>query len=190
MSPSQRKPTHARPNLYLVGFMGTGKSTVGRALARRLKMQHLDSDHAIEKAQGRDIPSIFKAEGEAYFRRLEREFVEQGHPLKNSIVSCGGGLVTQPGMIDELKKRGLVACLFASPDTILQRTRSNTNRPLLNVANPRERIVELLAEREPIYLAAGACFYTDFQPMSEIVRHLERFYLREGKRFRLGDGVE
>jgi len=169
--------------------MGTGKSTVGRALARRLKMQHIDSDHAIEAAQGRDIPSIFAREGEACFRRLERAFIETGHPLKNCVVSCGGGLVTQPGMIDELKKRGLVACLFASPDTILKRTHSNTNRPLLNVADPRQRIVDLLEEREPVYLSAGACFYTDFQPMSEIVRHLERYYFRESRRFRLGEGV-
>jgi len=183
-SSTSRKPGLSRPNLYLVGFMGTGKSTVGRALARRMKMRHLDSDHAIEAAEGKSIPEIFEAEGEPYFRQLERDFVVSGHPSKNCVVSCGGGLVTQPGMIDELKGRGLVACLFASPDTILQRTRANANRPLLNVADPRKRIVELLAEREPVYLSAGACFYTDFQPMSEIVRHLETFYHRESKRFR------
>lgn len=173
-----------RPNLYLVGFMGTGKSTVGRALARRLGMRHLDSDRAIEDAQGRPIPDIFANEGEAFFRQLEHDFVHGGHPERGCVVSCGGGLVTAPGMIDELKRRGLVACLFASPDTILQRTSSNSNRPLLNVENPRQRIAELLAEREPIYLQAGACFYTDAQPMSEIVRHIERFYARESKRFK------
>lgn len=174
-----------RPNLYLVGFMGTGKSTVGRALARRLEMKHLDSDRAIEDAQGCTIPEIFAQHGEAYFRGLERDFVYGGHPEGGCVVSCGGGLVMAPGMIDELKRRGLVACLFASPDTILLRTKGNANRPLLNVENPRQRITELLAEREPVYLQAGACFYTDAQPMGEVVRHIERFYTREAKRFKL-----
>ncbi|MEO0796439.1 MAG: shikimate kinase [Verrucomicrobiota bacterium] len=184
MISAKRNPAEVRPNLYLVGFMGTGKSTVGRAFARRMKMQHIDSDKAIETDQGKSIPEIFKADGEGHFRGLERSFVEGGHPEKNCVVSCGGGLVMAPGMIDELKKRGLVACLFASPDTILERTSGNANRPLLNVPDPRKRIRELLAEREPIYLSAGACFYTDSQPMSEVVRHLERFYIREARRFR------
>jgi len=182
---AERKKTAKknRPNLYLVGFMGTGKSTVGRSLARRMGMRHLDSDRAIEDEQGRPIPEIFASEGEAHFRQLEHDFVHRGHPATGCVVSCGGGLVTAPGMIDELKRRGLVACLFASPETILQRTKGNQNRPLLNVENPRQRISELLAEREPVYLQAGACFYTDCQPMSEIVRHLERFYERESRRF-------
>ncbi|GHB90958.1 shikimate kinase [Cerasicoccus arenae] len=182
MADRKQTAAKARPNLYLVGFMGTGKSTVGRALARRLGMQHLDSDRAIEEAQGRPIPDIFAAEGEAYFRKLEYDFVHSGHPESNCVVSCGGGLVTAPGMIEELKRRGLVACLFASPETILSRTKGNANRPLLNVADPAQRIADLLAEREPIYLQAGACFYTDHQPMVEIARHIERYYFRESRR--------
>lgn len=183
MAQPKKKSAKAKPNLYLVGFMGTGKSTVGRALARRLGMKQIDSDRAIEEDQGRPIPEIFANEGEAYFRQLEHDFVHGGHPETGCIISCGGGLVTAPGMIDELKRRGLVACLFASPDTILQRTKGNANRPLLNVENPRQRIAELLSDREPIYLQAGACFYTDAQPMVEIVRHLERFYQRESRKF-------
>ncbi len=183
MTHTAKKTAKPRPNLYLVGFMGTGKSTVGRALARRLGMKHLDSDRSIEEADGRPIPKIFAAEGEAFFRQLEHDFVHGGHADEGCVVSCGGGLVMAPGMIDELKRRGLVACLFASPDTILQRTSGNSNRPLLNVENPRQRIADLLSEREPVYLQAGACFYTDAQPMNEIVRHLERFYLRESRRF-------
>ena len=175
----------SRPNLYLVGFMGTGKSTVGRGLATRLGLRFLDSDHAIEKAQGRSIPEIFAAEGEAYFRQLEKDFVEQGHPRYGCVVSCGGGLVVQPGMIERLKQKGLVACLFASAEVILNRTAGNKNRPLLNVENPRARIAELLAEREPIYLQAGTCIYTDHRPMLDVVAHLERFYMRESKKFKV-----
>lgn len=172
------------PNLYLVGFMGTGKSAVGRSVAQRLRMQFIDSDHQIEVEQGRSIPTIFAEQGESYFRQLERQFVEKGHPSNGCVVACGGGLVVQPGMADALKARGIVVCLFATPETILQRTSSSANRPLLNVENPAERIRELLAEREPHYLKAGACIITDRRPMQDVVAHVERHYRRFSKRFR------
>lgn len=175
---------HRRPNLYLVGFMGTGKSTVGKLLAARWKMRYLDSDQAIVEQQGRPIADIFATEGEAYFRKLELEFIQSGHPQEGCVVSCGGGLVVQPGMVRELKKRGLIACLFARPETILKRTSTNRNRPLLNVEDPLGRIRELLAEREPIYLKSGACFTTDSGPMPDLLMHIERFYLRESRRFK------
>ncbi len=178
------KDKQSRPNLYLVGFMGTGKSTVGRGLATRLEMEFIDSDHAIEAREGRPIPEIFATKGEPYFRKLEKEFVESGHSSTGCVVACGGGLVVQPGMIDVLKARGLVACLFASPGTILRRTSGNRNRPLLNVEDPEKRIANLLAEREPVYLKAGTCIFTDYRPMAEVIAHLERFYRREAKRFK------
>ncbi|QYY36844.1 shikimate kinase [Ruficoccus sp. ZRK36] len=170
-----------RPNLYLVGFMGTGKTTVGRALARRLRLKFIDSDHVIEEQAGKPIPQIFAEEGEAHFRALEKAFVESGHPACGCIVACGGGLVTQPGMAEALRERGIVVSLFASPATILKRTSSNSNRPLLNVPDPEGRIRELLAEREPAYLRAGMSIYTDERPMSDVVSHLERFYRREAR---------
>lgn len=173
-----------RPNLYLVGFMGTGKSTVGRALASRLGFQFIDSDHTIESQQGRSIADIFAAEGEPYFRQLERAFIESGHAPEGCVVSCGGGLVTQAGMIDLLKSRGLVACLFASPDVILKRTATNKNRPLLNVEDPEARIASLLAEREPFYLQAGAGILTDHRPLHEVTTQLERYYHREAPLFK------
>ena len=168
----------SRPNLYLVGFMGTGKTTVGRALARRLRMEFIDSDQVIEAQAGKPIPQIFADEGEAHFRALERDFVEFGHSSSGCVVACGGGLVTQPGMAEALRAKGVVVCLFASPQTILKRTSSNANRPLLNVPDPEARIRELLAQREPAYLKAGTCIYTDERPLSEVVNHLERFYRR------------
>lgn len=174
-----------RPNLYLVGFMGTGKSTVGRHLAHRLGMAFIDSDHVIEAREGRPIRDVFASEGEDYFRRLEREFVENGHDSSGCIVACGGGLVTQEGMVDRLKARGLVACLFASPETILERTSTNKNRPLLDVEDPEEAIRKLLKEREPFYLQAGLCIVTDRRPLSEVTGQLERFYKREAAKFEL-----
>src|SRR4030095_382299 len=90
-------------NLYLVGFMGTGKTTVGRAVGHKLGFQVLDSDHEIERLQGKTIPDIFAQEGEAAFRAMEREFIEHGHPDERTLVACGGGLVVQPGMLATLK---------------------------------------------------------------------------------------
>lgn len=171
-----------KPNLYLIGFMGTGKSSIGRGLAMRLNMRFIDSDHAIEEKEGRPIPEIFASEGEAYFRQQEKWFIEEGHPEQGCIVACGGGLVTQPGMIDAIKGRGLVACLFATPETVLSRTSGNRNRPLLNVENPEEKIRKLMAEREKFYLQAGLCMITDHRPMNEVIAHLERYYQRESSK--------
>ena len=96
-------------NLYLVGFMGTGKSTVGRAVAHKLGFHMVDSDHEIEREQGKTIPEIFAQDGEAAFRAMERVFIESGHPAERTVVSCGGGLVVQPGMLALLKSKGLIA---------------------------------------------------------------------------------
>jgi shikimate kinase len=170
-------------NLYLVGFMGTGKSTVGRAVAQRLGFQALDSDHEIERLCGRTIPEIFASEGEAAFRVREREFITGGHPAERTVIACGGGLVMQPGMLDLVKSRGVVICLHASIETILERTARQRNRPLLNVENPEERVRVLYAEREPVYKRAGAVILTDSRPLAEIVAHVVRTWRREAADF-------
>ena len=170
--------TDTRPNLYLVGFMGTGKSTIGRRVAQLVGLRFIDSDDAIEKSQGRPISEIFATEGEPYFRQLELEFIESGHPSHGCVVSCGGGLVVQPGMTDLLRKKGVVVSLFASPETILRRTSGNSNRPLLNVEDPEQRIRDMLAEREPHYLAAGSSIMTDGRGMHAIADNVIRIYKR------------
>jgi len=171
-------------NLYLVGFMGTGKTLVGRAVAQRMGYELLDSDAEIERqAGGKTIAEIFATEGEAAFRAKERVFIESGHPAQTCVVACGGGLVVQPGMLDLLKTKGVVICLHASIETILQRTQGSKHRPLLNVDDPRERIRALYAKREPVYSMAGSLILTDDRPLNEIMAHVIRVYRREAAEF-------
>jgi shikimate kinase len=171
-------------NLYLVGFMGTGKSAVGRLVAHRMGMQLIDSDTAIEHRAGKPITAIFADEGEETFRRYEREFIEGGHPATGCVVSCGGGLVLQEGMSEKLRERGIVVCLSARAETILERTQGNSNRPLLNVEDPLARINEMLEKRMPVYRAVGTEVLTDGRTISDIATHVQRVYHLEGRDFK------
>ena len=164
--------------------MGVGKSAIGRQVARELAYQFIDSDRAIEQRLGKRIPEIFRTEGEGAFRAHEREFVESGHPDGGCVVACGGGLVVPPGMTELLKSKGVVVCLFASTETIVERTSRNKNRPLLNVPDPERRVRELLAEREPIYMNAGTCITTEGRSITEVVRHLLRVYRSAAREYR------
>jgi shikimate kinase len=170
-------------NLYLVGFMGTGKSTVGRQVARQLGFHFLDSDGELEKQQGQPVSRIFADQGEARFRILEREFIEHGHAARSCVVSCGGGLVVPPGMIELLRSRGVVICMHAPMETILKRTLHSSHRPLLRVEDPAQRLRELYAQREEIYRRSGTMVLTDKRPLREIVAHVLRIYLQEAAQF-------
>jgi shikimate kinase len=170
-------------NLYLVGFMGTGKTTVGRAVAQKLGFAVLDSDHEIERQQGKSIPDLFAQDGEPAFRVLERTFIESGHPAERTVVACGGGLVVQPGMLALLKTKGVVICLHASLETILARTARHRNRPLLAVDDPEERVRTLYAQREPIYKQSGTVILTDARPLHDIVAHVMRTWRRDAGDF-------
>jgi shikimate kinase len=173
-------------NLYLVGFMGTGKTSVGRGVAQRLGFAYLDSDHEIERGCGRTVAELFAGAGEPEFRRLEREFIASGHPAARTVVSCGGGLVIQPGMREQLRSLGVVVCLHASIETILARTGRQTHRPLLAGPDPETRLRALYAEREPVYQGAGTLVLTDGRPLKDVVAHVVRVWSREAPEFARG----
>lgn len=170
-------------NLYLIGFMGVGKSAVGRGVARALGRRFIDSDRAIERSAGMQITRIFESQGEAAFRQLERDFVEGGHPASGCVVACGGGLPVPPGMREALLARGVVVCLFASEETILDRTSRSNKRPMLHAADPAERIRQLLRARMPIYSSMGTGISTENRSLGDVVDHVLRVYGSEAPRF-------
>ncbi|MBU62124.1 MAG: shikimate kinase [Opitutae bacterium] len=165
-----------KPNLYLVGFMGTGKSTVGRRVAEKLGFRFIDVDKAIEKEEGLSITELFAQRGEEAFRKLERNFIESGHPDSNCIVSCGGGLSVPEGMPELLKEKGIVVCLWATPEVIYERTKGNSTRPLLNVADPLSSIRKLLEQREPSYRATGILVSTVDRGIAAVSEAVVRIY--------------
>jgi shikimate kinase len=156
-------------NIYLVGFMGTGKSSVGRELARRKKWHFLDLDELIEMREKRQIPDIFAEKGEAYFRRIEKKALQEISRQKNFVVACGGGIVMDPENIRAMRETGTAVCLKADLDTILKRTSGFLHRPLLNVEDPRSRIELLLKFRSPYYAKADFSVETSRIGVAEVV---------------------
>ncbi|HVU16287.1 MAG TPA: shikimate kinase [Candidatus Didemnitutus sp.] len=170
-----------RVNLYLVGFTGTGKTTVGRQVARQLGMEFLDSDHEIERAAGRTVTEIFSQEGEPGFRERECAFVEGGHAERGCVVACGGGLIVPPGMLEKVRARGIVICLHASLETVIERTARSVHRPLLDGEDREQKVRALYGPREAIYRQAGTMVLTDRRPLRDIVAHVVRVYEREAR---------
>lgn len=138
-------------NIFLVGLMGAGKTTIGRQLARELRCDFVDSDHEIERRTGADIPWIFDIEGEQGFRERESAVIEELTQRQGIILATGGGAVLDAANRRNLMARGLVVYLRASVNQLLRRTALDRNRPLLQTENPRQRLQQLLAEREPLY---------------------------------------
>jgi shikimate kinase len=139
------------PLLILVGMMGAGKSTIGRLLARASGFDFIDCDREIEARSGVSIPTIFELEGEAGFRKRESVLIDELTQRHRTVLATGGGAVLSADNRERLHSRGLVLYLQASADEILRRTAADRSRPLLQVADPRARIVELLTQREPLY---------------------------------------
>ena len=145
------KPHHIPSNVFLVGLMGAGKSTVGRILARRLGKRFVDTDHEIEKRNGVTIPVIFEIEGEAGFRKREQEVLTDLAQEPDLVLSTGGGIVLRPENREVLREQGFVVYLSARPELLAERTRHDRSRPLLNVDDPLGRLRELHAVRDPLY---------------------------------------
>jgi shikimate kinase len=138
-------------NIYLVGMMGAGKTTVGRALARRLKLRFVDSDHEIEARCGVKIPVVFEIEGEAGFRAREVQAIAELTSLQGIVLATGGGVVLDEDNRRALAAHGTVVYLRATPEHLYERVRQDRNRPLLAGGDPLERLRELYRARDPLY---------------------------------------
>lgn len=179
-SPAPRTPA---PNLLLAGFMGTGKSALGRQLAKRWRRPFIDTDEVVERLAGMTIPEIFEKQGEGRFRELEREVVSAHLPEAGAVIACGGGLVIPEGMAELVRSKGVVICLFASVETILRRTAGNSRRPLLKAEDLETRVRQLMRDREQAYLRAGVAVYTDGRSLQQLCDIVGRVYDREAPSF-------
>jgi shikimate kinase len=154
--------------IFLTGFMGAGKTSVGRQLAERLGVSVVDTDEMIEQKVGKSINEIFAEEGEAVFRKYERELL-QTLPLENIVITTGGGMVIQKENRDWMKQHGIVIYLHCEPEEILRRLASDETRPLLKQRNKQEQIKRLLTERLPYYQEAHFTINTTNKTIPEIV---------------------
>lgn len=146
----------SRENLVLTGFMGSGKSSIGRLIARKLGYRFTDTDRIVSREAGVTIPEIFAREGEASFREWESRALESLKGSKGLVVATGGGIILRERNRTLLNQLGFVVWLQACEDVLFERVSRNDRRPLLRTANPRETIHRLLEERSPLYAAAAA----------------------------------
>ncbi|MDP3051305.1 MAG: shikimate kinase [Eubacteriales bacterium] len=165
-------------NIILIGFMGTGKTVVGRRLARILKRDFVDTDAEIERATGKSIRQLFAEEGEARFRSEESILCAKLARQEGLVIATGGGIVLNPQNVDRLREAGILIGLSADPEVILQRVGLRGNRPLLRGGNNLERIKELLRERAGAYDVAEFTLDTNFGTPEQNARAIVD-YLRE-----------
>lgn len=159
--------------VYLVGMMGAGKTTIGRALARKLGWQFVDLDHELESRCGVRVSIIFDIEGEQGFRKRESAALDECTRRSGIVLATGGGAVLDPKNRQLLRERGMVVYLRASIDELFRRVERDRNRPLLQTDNPRQRLQELLQQREPLYEeVADLVFDTGNLPIAQTTRVL------------------
>jgi 3-dehydroquinate synthase len=183
-----RPPARA---LILVGFMGSGKSAVGRRLAERLGLAQVETDDLIEAATGRPIPEIFAQEGEPVFRAYESAAVREAAGRTGVVISTGGGALGRPENVQALRDAGPIVYLAASPDGIYARTRESDYRPLLSAPDPRAEIARLLAARAPLYAQADFTVDTDGRSVEEVAERVREALRADGRGvFLLGEPVQ
>jgi shikimate kinase len=149
--PTNSPPVLAVPSLFLIGPMGSGKTAVGRVLARLRRQRFIDADAEVERRAGVDIPFIFEQEGEAGFREREQAVIDDLTQWPGVVLATGGGAVTRPVNCERLRSRGIVIYLEASVAQQLERTQRSRHRPLLRDTDPAKRLAELMAVRETLY---------------------------------------
>ena len=163
-----------KKNIVLVGFMGTGKTAVAKALASDLGMKYVSVDDIIEKREKRSINDIFGVDGEAYFRKVEKDVVLEISVSSGQVIDPGGGVVLDEENINNLKRNGVVICLWSAPSEIYARTKKHGHRPLLNVKDPMARIKELLEYRRPFYMKADIHVETEGMNVRQVAEKIRR----------------
>ena len=165
-------------NIVLIGFMGTGKSTVGKILAKKMNRALVDIDHRVEEKEKRKISEIFEKEGEDYFRRLEKETIRDVVSHSGQVITTGGGAVMDAENLAALKSGGFLVALTASAETIYQRVKDTRHRPLLKSGDLLAQIRQLLEARRPAYDKADLHFASDgktgAQVADQILEALEK----------------
>ncbi|MBP2641584.1 MAG: aroK [Firmicutes bacterium] len=170
-------------NIVLLGFMGTGKTSVGRLLARQLKRPFVDVDKMIEIACGAAISEIFQKHGEKFFREQESEMIAKAASYENAVIATGGGVVLNAENIARLRCNGVLVTLTASPEVILERTAKRTTRPLLNAPDREQTVKALLENREPLYQEADYIIDTTSGSLHQIAQKII-VLLRQGGHLR------
>jgi len=160
-------------NIFLIGFMGCGKSTIAAKMHEEYKMTIIEMDEVIAQREGMNVPEIFTQKGEVYFRDKETELLQEIGPKKGQIVSCGGGVVLREKNVEEMKKNGKIVLLTANPETILERVADDDNRPLLKGRKTVQGISELLDQRRARYESAAEIIVeTDGKGAGEICKEI------------------
>lgn len=175
---SEQHPAGNRQNIFLVGLMGAGKTSVGRMLAKRMNKDFYDADAEIERATGVKIPVIFDIEGESGFRAREEKVIERLTAMQDIVLATGGGAVLLPANRARLKQHGRVIYLRAAPEDLWKRTRRDRNRPLLQTANPLAKLKELHAQRDPLYAeVADLVVDTGAQSVGTLTTHIQQLLM-------------
>ncbi len=159
-------------NIVLIGFMGTGKTTIAAKLSLRLNMRYVSTDDLIEKREKRTINEIFTNSGEEYFRNVESEIVREISGDDGQVIDCGGGAVIREENVANLKSSGIIVCLTADPEVIMERTKKYKHRPLLNVEDPKRKIIDLINKRRPYYAKADHFMDTGRLTIDQVIEKI------------------